>query len=1174
MMIFMGFLARTNYTFTYDIFSAEAESEAIHLNLAGYVPQFTQMKSADIYMFMGDGGHADFSSYEGNDVIAYNTENQAQQVVGSVNFWKGEGAKDVFSRELIKSPIWNCDLSSLNTPGTYRIAIEGIGCSPEFKVSNDALYDPYKMAVRGYYYMRLGQKDVNGIKPVPRIPLMIPGDESDGYGPTKVYVTTYSRYNGLPSGGGDRWDQAALWADGATGETNPNAKGGHVDAFDWDRHDHHVANIYDILLPYVLHQGNALNDDDLEIAESGDGVPDIVQEAQYEVDFWLSLKVSNGYGSGVTNPVNHHGRNYSGILYQAAAHPIMAWQAAALSAMIAECYRLAGKTSLMEYYRDKAIEAYTYVTDGAGLNTSINANGGNNLRGRDFKMTAAAYLYNITGEKKYEDDMAELSEVNSSSVDHSTPVWNGSNSGYNQLYASIAYVFTNRAVNYPQLQSNLKAAIINDAHNYNTDFSQPSRRTTADKNDASAFWQSGQNVQWALAAHAVTSSVSEKDLFLKAIILEADYSMGRNPMNKIMMTGPVGSHYLERTYTTGQNDGWPGVHYGHTPYMMTMHNDCWWGSSNNADGASGCAGWYTSKGYPSDFKNKWPIAEGHWNTPFLCPVGEFTPRQTMKGKTALYAYLHGLAGGGSCEVKYSLDVSISEGSGTLNLGSGEYCADSYVNVCVNPDLGYGNPVWEGDTTGTGNCVSVYMDGDKEVSVSLSPIPTYTITLNANPEEGGAFLARPNENNLTYNENQVVTVTATPADGYTFIDWSDGSTDISRSITMDMDTTLTANFEEQMIPGASAVIDGIMDEAYPETKLIANSLVGMASETDLLGKWTASWDVNHLYIYVQVTDDAFSVDNGSSDWYKDDVIEVYIDGDNSNKASYDGSNDVQYGFVRDNTTVLYAGGYNPSGSTKGIEWTFSNPDSETYILETAIPWSAIGIEAPSEGDLIGIDIHINDDDDGGERDAKKSWFATVDDSWKNPSLFASVTLGGVVGNLIPKAGAGSDITITLPENSISVADAWGNGGDGPLSYNWAKISGGNATLSGTDGLTPTFSDLVEDTYTFELTVTDIDGDSDTDQMKVTVLSDAVSVSDDKVDQKAVKIYPNPSSGSFVIDVNRDVQKIEIFTLLGKKVFGYDLNGEKQIKIQDGSFKWGIYFVKTNQSILKLIIKSGL
>jgi hypothetical protein len=72
---------------------------------------------------------------------------------------------------------------------------------------------------------------------------------------------------------GDVWDKPDWSKYKEPGEpTNPNAWGGHSDALDWDRHAGHVSIIYDLLLPYLLSSGK-INDDNLDIAESGNGIP-------------------------------------------------------------------------------------------------------------------------------------------------------------------------------------------------------------------------------------------------------------------------------------------------------------------------------------------------------------------------------------------------------------------------------------------------------------------------------------------------------------------------------------------------------------------------------------------------------------------------------------------------------------------------------------------------------------------------------------------------------------------------------------------------------------------------------------------------------------------------------------------------------------------------------------
>ena len=83
-------------------------------------------------------------------------------------------------------------------------------------------------------------------------------------------------------------------------------------------------------------------------------------------------------------------------MYQAAASPYMAWASAANAAMLADCFRIAGKTELMNQYRDAAIEAWKIANE-EGLDFKFGIGNGQ-TRGRDLKMMAAAYLYNVTGD--------------------------------------------------------------------------------------------------------------------------------------------------------------------------------------------------------------------------------------------------------------------------------------------------------------------------------------------------------------------------------------------------------------------------------------------------------------------------------------------------------------------------------------------------------------------------------------------------------------------------------------------------------------------------------------------------------------------------------------------------------------------------------------------------------
>ena len=178
---------KTSHAFTFDVFSSV--SEAIHVNLIGYNPEHTAMKSADLYMWLGDGGGRDYSSYAGKRVWLCKVGSDTRQEVGTVAFWKKSGS-DFGGRNLTRADVYTCDFSSFTGTGTCRLAVEGIGCSPDFILSKSVYYEPFKTSLRGFFYMRIGEdKD---IKPVPRQPRFIPGKDPVNF---KVYLTTYGPFH-------------------------------------------------------------------------------------------------------------------------------------------------------------------------------------------------------------------------------------------------------------------------------------------------------------------------------------------------------------------------------------------------------------------------------------------------------------------------------------------------------------------------------------------------------------------------------------------------------------------------------------------------------------------------------------------------------------------------------------------------------------------------------------------------------------------------------------------------------------------------------------------------------------------------------------------------------------------------------------------------------------------
>lgn len=185
------------------------------------------------------------------------------------------------------------------------------------------------------------------------------------------------------------------------------------------------------------------------------------------------------------------------------------------------------------------------------------------------------------------------------------------------------------------------------------------------------------------------------------------------------------------------------------------------------------------------------------------------------------------------------------------------------------------------------------------------------------------------------------------------------------------------------------IDGTIDAIWNtvETHQLEQMLVGNAtSSSDFSAYFKTLWDAENLYVLVNVTDDT-KINDSDAD-YQDDAIEIYVDINNDKLTSY-GPTDYQYTFAWNNNNSI-----NANGPTTNFQFKIVDT-SNGYLLEVKMPWATLGLVEPKNGVLLGFDAHVHDDDDGGERDNKLAWFTTTDQSYLNPSLFATATLVGEV-----------------------------------------------------------------------------------------------------------------------------------------------------------------------------------
>ena len=117
-------------------------------------------------------------------------------------FWKKSGG-DLGGRNLTRADVWNCDFSSFTGTGTYRLAVEGVGCSPDFTLSRERLLRAVQdLASAGS--STCGSARTRTSSPCRANRASSPARTRPNF---KVYLTTYGPFHpDWKRRGGDQWD--------------------------------------------------------------------------------------------------------------------------------------------------------------------------------------------------------------------------------------------------------------------------------------------------------------------------------------------------------------------------------------------------------------------------------------------------------------------------------------------------------------------------------------------------------------------------------------------------------------------------------------------------------------------------------------------------------------------------------------------------------------------------------------------------------------------------------------------------------------------------------------------------------------------------------------------------------------------------------------------------------
>jgi len=204
-----------------------------------------------------------FSSNPGASVEIRNTSDAVVATIpgqgGSITSKGSDGAPS-------GDTIWWVNFSFFTTPGTYRIYSATVGGqSYDFEIRTDVYNAALKTALKTFYYQRCNTPKTSTYA----------GAWADA---TACHMT----------------DTSTGPASGHTSYGTKNLTGGWHDAGDYNKYVWGAASTAVLLMLRAYEENPGLFGDDLNIPESGNGTPDILDEIKWELDWMLKMQVTGG----------------------------------------------------------------------------------------------------------------------------------------------------------------------------------------------------------------------------------------------------------------------------------------------------------------------------------------------------------------------------------------------------------------------------------------------------------------------------------------------------------------------------------------------------------------------------------------------------------------------------------------------------------------------------------------------------------------------------------------------------------------------------------------------------------------------------------------------------------------------------------------------------------------
>ncbi|KRT56618.1 PKD repeat [endosymbiont of Ridgeia piscesae] len=371
-------------------------SDLLHVDPYGYRP--ADRKKAYLGLMMGSAGE-----YEPTDLDFEVVRTQDHQVVfqGTGTLEASEGWRETFTNHPYNK-VYQLDFSALTTPGEYYLR-HGTGISQPFPIHSDVYRVGLNTLALGMYHQRRGEEL---IKPYTRFTHKATVED-------QTYVYNSTDLDPFLAGLGVTPD-TIRYPTTQEGQ-HVEISGGHMDAGDYSPYTWNSALTAWTLITTLDVYGERVMHDNLGVPESGDGVPDLLQEFLLEIN-WLK-EMQDSVDGGVFGMSKPKGMNYQSTMPGETPNltrylspkdtTVTGGYAAALARAARSPVLRRYDPALADLLKQRAIKAWDWLEANPGMHGYHHYGKGDARDGDEghehARAWAAIELYALTGEQRYHD---------------------------------------------------------------------------------------------------------------------------------------------------------------------------------------------------------------------------------------------------------------------------------------------------------------------------------------------------------------------------------------------------------------------------------------------------------------------------------------------------------------------------------------------------------------------------------------------------------------------------------------------------------------------------------------------------------------------------------------------------------------------------------------------------